>query len=232
MSYVTVGGPSSVLGRLAILFLFLYPFGVLLLAAYRAGRGGPMASSVVPMTLAPIFVGMAAAWLELAHVLHGLSIRGGNRAATAAGMAESVMITTFAFAVAALVAAIAWLSDVIRAKRDHEQPEPGSQRTKVVGAALVALALAGIAAQFIVERQLVATAIGPGSRAVEGVAGLLLLGGVDSLGWLLLSRRNAALRFYDRRRTLALCCALTAIALCYGGWRLAKSFMAIAISGS
>lgn len=232
MSYMTVCGPPWMAGRLAILFLFVYPVGVAVLWRYRRKAIGPMASSVLPMILTPIFVGLAASWLEIVRVLQRLSFAGGGRAASAAGFSEGFVPVAFSCAVAALVAGVAWLRDL---GRGLDQPPARQSSSKfLIPTALVMIGLAALASaeELSIARRIVFGASPPTSLAwTRGVFWALLAAAVTSLIWLLLSRRTPAAQFQDWRRGLALGCTMTSIALCYGAYRLSKAFWAIAISG-
>jgi hypothetical protein len=233
MQFATVCAYPSVSTRLALLFLLAYPFGVLFLSRYRAPSTGPLSASVVPLTLTPLFVGLASAWAEVARVIGGLSIIAHGRAASAAGVTETFVLVTFASAIATLVSGITWIREVTR----RSQTQAAGRISTLAGVLAIALplsVLAAIALQILFSEQLVSEAATPSPvllRLAVVVATLSTLGALSSLIWLVSSRRNADMQLSRVRHVLALSSLAVAGTICVGSWLLSRLFWSIAVSG-
>ena len=233
MQFTTVCVYPSASTRLAVLFLLAYPVGALFLSRYRASRAGPLSTSVVPLTLTPLFVGLAAAWLGVARIIESLSVAARGRAASAAGVAETFVFVAFASAIAAFVAGATLIREVIRGTRSEESGR-ASTLAKILAVALPLLVLAEIAVQVLLSHQLVTETATPSHallRLALAVTAFSLFGGVTSLLWLVFARRNTTIQLSAARRMLALSSLAVASAICAGAWLLSRSYWSIAVSG-
>lgn len=192
-----------------------------------------MTASIFPAALTPLFVAAAAAWLELGSLVQGLAVAGGGRGVRAAGTSETLMMITFGGGCAAFVCAVAWIADRFRSQDWSESHSSASITVRILSIALVVLLASVLIAHFVIAHQLVQT---PGMRPIPTrvavvFASMAGLGGIASMGWLILSRRRASLQIDRMRGVLSAFAAVASGLIAYVSSHFTAIYAAIAVHG-
>lgn len=222
------GGCPSLATKVAMLLLIGYPFLLWSLSTYRREGMAPMTASALPAALTPMFVAAAVSWMGIASLLEALSITGAGRVVRAAGVAETLSMITFGGGVAALVCIVSFVRDWMQANAQYaSSPSPRVRAWTIAMLSILAIVVVSlfVLAGRIVEGGGLATPVALTFAAIAGV------GGVMSLGWLVLSRRRPALQLDHRRRTITAVAAAGALLIAYVSWQLTTIYNGVVMHG-
>jgi hypothetical protein len=232
MNFTIVCTTPSFITKAVTFFLLFYPLVLWGLSESRRNGAGPMAASVVPAALTPLFVAIGAASVGYASLLRGLVITHNGRAVRAAAVAETLTMIAFGCVVSAVVCAISWLRDQFRSNARTESTPPTTRSVRMMSLVLVTLVVALLVAHFVATSRVVETVTTPESESAAPLifAAIAGVGGAFSFIWLVLSRRNPALQVHRNRRIIAAMAAVVALGIAYWSWQRAEALRYSVIS--